>query len=79
MREQIEYRAEKGRLQAERFSAYAARSDEAVPSLPRSGAPLALEIANRVQAPLDISWLKGSESLVLSNWDQAMVGGEQFR
>ena len=47
-------RSEAGRLLAERLDEYANRPDVLVLALPRGGVPVALEIAQRLSAPLDV-------------------------
>jgi putative phosphoribosyl transferase len=47
-------RSEAGRLLAERLDEYANRPDVLVLALPRGGVPVALEIAQRLGAPLDV-------------------------
>lgn len=47
-------RAEAGRLLAIRLASYAKRSDVIVLGLPRGGVPVAFEVAQRLQVPLDI-------------------------
>jgi len=47
-------RSEAGRLLAERLLEYSARSDVLVLALPRGGVVVALEIARRLSAPLDV-------------------------
>jgi putative phosphoribosyl transferase len=47
-------RSEAGRLLAEQLAEYSARSDVLVLALPRGGVPVALEIARRLSAPLDV-------------------------
>jgi putative phosphoribosyl transferase len=47
-------RTDAGRLLAERLCAYAGRSDLLVLGLPRGGVPVAFEVAQALQAPLDI-------------------------
>jgi predicted phosphoribosyltransferase len=47
-------RSEAGRLLAEQLTEYGSRSDVVVLALPRGGVPVALEIARRLSAPLDV-------------------------
>src|SRR5918992_781596 len=47
-------RIEAGRVLAERLAAYAHRSDVLVLALPRGGVPVAFEVAQALEAPLDI-------------------------
>lgn len=47
-------RTEAGQLLAERFSAYAGRSDVLVLALPRGGVPVAYEVARALEASLDV-------------------------
>jgi putative phosphoribosyl transferase len=47
-------RSEAGRLLAQRLDEYANRPDVLVLALPRGGVPVALEIARRLAAPLDV-------------------------
>src|SRR5436309_14979291 len=47
-------RAEAGRLLAEKRVKYAGRDDVIVLGLPRGGVPVALEVAQRLGAPLDV-------------------------
>ena len=47
-------RSEAGKLLAEKLSVYVDRDDVLVLALPRSGVPVAAEVAKRLKAPLDI-------------------------
>jgi putative phosphoribosyl transferase len=47
-------RAQAGRLLAEKLTAYVNRPDVAVLGLPRGGVPVAFEVAQRLNAPLDV-------------------------
>ena len=63
-------RREAGRLLASSLAAYAKRSDVAVLALPRGGVPVAYEIAQALEAPLDVFLVRklgvpGHEELAL--------------
>src|SRR6266542_3560264 len=47
-------RVDAGRQLASRLSAYANRHDVVVLALPRGGVPVAFEVANALNAPLDV-------------------------
>jgi predicted phosphoribosyltransferase len=47
-------RAEAGRILAERLAAYAGRRDVLVLALPRGGVPVGFEVAQALEAPLDV-------------------------
>ena len=47
-------RAAAGRLLAEKLTAYAGRTDVLVLALPRGGVPVAFEVAQALDAPLDV-------------------------
>lgn len=54
MRMQFRNRTEAGRMLADRLKQYARRPDVLVLALPRGGAPVAYEVAQALNAPLDV-------------------------
>jgi putative phosphoribosyl transferase len=54
MEKPLKNRTEAGRLLAEKLTVYANREDVIVLGLPRGGLPVAYEIANKLNAPLDV-------------------------
>ena len=54
MKTQFFNRTEAGKFLAENLSAYVNRDDVLVLALPRGGAPVAAEVAKRLNAPLDV-------------------------
>ncbi len=77
---QFRDREEAGRLLAKRLAAYKGRSDVIVLALPRGGVPVAREIAEALDAPLDVFLVRklgvpGFEELALG---AIAMGGEQL-
>jgi len=71
-------RTDAGRQLAQRLPAYAHRDDVIVLALPRGGVPVAFEVAEALQAPLDVMIVRklgvpGHEELAMG----AIVGGER--
>ena len=54
MKRQFFNRTEAGRFLAEKLTTYANRRDVLVLALPRGGVPVAAEVANALNVPLDV-------------------------
>ncbi len=64
-------RTHAGQLLAEELTQYAGRNDVIVLGLPRGGVPVAFEIAQRLQAPLDVLVVR---KLGVPGWEELAMG-----